>query len=217
MQMRRTIRRPKITATALSASVLTLFLVGLSPLPHLLAATTTTGGGVGATLNAVQISVQTKNLTSVSSYDLVAYNSTGAPVASYTGQYARFTFELPSGTYLFAANANGPASSGPPSCCVCAGSGVASPPAQTTKTSVSGTGGSAIAYPCYYSNPPVEYGYSLTLVSGPTTLTIPMQPSTSIPTTNVSVSVSFKNGTAVSGALRLHERRRSGLLLGERP
>jgi len=46
----------------------------------------------------------------------------------------------------------------------------------------------------------VEYGYSLTQVSGSTTLTITTQPSTSIPTTAVSVSVSFKNGTAVSGA-----------------
>jgi hypothetical protein len=200
MQTTRTLR-PKVTATILSASVLTLFLVSLSSFPQLLAATSTTsGGGAGQSLDAVQLSIQTKSLPSVSSYDLVAYNSTGVPVASYTGQYPQVTFDLPSGTYLFAANANGPASSGPPSCCVCAGSGVANPPAQSTKTSVSGTGGAAIAYPCYYSNPPVEYGYSLTLVSGPTALTIPTQPSTSIPTTNVSVSVSFKNGTAVSGA-----------------
>src|ERR1700676_3278779 len=104
MQMTRTLGRPKITATALSASVLTLFLVGLSPLPQLLAApTTSSSGGAGATLNPVQLSIQTKNLTSVSSYDLVAYNSTGAPVASYMGQYSRITFNLPSGTYLFAA------------------------------------------------------------------------------------------------------------------
>lgn len=201
MQMTRTIRRPKITATALSASVLTLFLVGLSPLPHLLAATTTTGGGVGATLNPVQISVQTKNLTSVSSYDLVAYNSTGAPVASYTGQYARFTFELPSGTYLFAVTASGPAAANPPVCYAKggAGAGVASPPAQAT-TSSSGAS-SAIAYPpCYYSNPPQEYGYSLSQVSGSSAITISTQSPSSIPTTDVSVSLSYKNGSAVSDA-----------------
>ena len=196
------LRRPKLTATALSASVLTLFLVGLSPLPQLLAATTTSGsGGAGATLNPVQLSIQTKNLTSVSSYDLVAYNSTGAPVASYTGQYSRFTFELPSGTYLFAATATGPT---PAYSSVCyakgaAGSGVASPPAQPTI--ISAGANSAIAYPpCYYSNPPQEYGYSLTQVSGSSAVTISTQPPSTIPTTNVSVSVTYKNGTAVSDA-----------------
>jgi len=55
-------------------------------------------------------------------------------------------------------------------------------------------------YPCYSSNPPVEYGYSLTQVSGSTTVTIATQLPSSIPTADVSVSVSFKNGTAVSNA-----------------
>jgi hypothetical protein len=197
------LRRPKLTATALSASVLTLFLVGLSPLPQILAASTTSSGGTGATLYPVQLSIQTKNLTSVGSYDLVAYNSTGASVASYTGQYSSFSFDLPSGTYLFAATANGPAPTYPSVCYAKggAGSGVASPspPAQTTAQGVGAS--SAIAYPpCYYSNPPQEYGYSLTKVSGSATVTISTQPPSSIPTTSVSVSVSYKNGTAVSNA-----------------
>src|SRR5580698_4756044 len=111
MQMTRT-QRPKVMATILSASVLTLFLVGLSSLPqHLAVASTASNAAAGASLNPVELSMQTQNLTSVSSYDLVAYNSTGIPVASYTGQYPQVTFELPSGTYLFAATANGPASS----------------------------------------------------------------------------------------------------------
>jgi len=176
-------------------------LVGLSPLPQLLAATSTgSNSGAGATLNPVQMSLQTKSITAVSSYDLVAYNSTGALVASYTGQYPRVTFELPSGTYLFAATVYGPTSSQPPVCCVCAqsgGTGVASPPAQTSqKTNAS----SGIAFPCFSSNPPVEYGYSLTQVSGSTSLTIDTQPPSGIPTADLSVSVSFKNGTAVSNA-----------------
>src|SRR5579862_4935412 len=96
-----TTQRPKVTATILTASVLTLFLVSLSSLPQLLAATSTaSSGGAGQTLNAVQLSIQTKSLPSISSYDLVAYNSTGTLVASYTGQYPKVTFELPSGTYL---------------------------------------------------------------------------------------------------------------------
>jgi hypothetical protein len=200
MKMTRTLR-PKVTATILSASVLALFLVGLSSLPALLAKSTPSNLGAGATLNPVQLSIQTKNITSVSSYDLVAYNSTGMPVASYTGQYPRVTLDLPSGTYLFAATANGPTSSQPQVCCVCAQSGkatTAAPPA--LKTNPGPSASPNIAYPCYYGNPLVEYGYSLTQVNGSTSLTIATQPPSSIPTAVVSVSVSFKNGTAVSGA-----------------
>ena len=186
----------------LSASVLTLFLVGLSSVPQLLAVTSTASNlDAVATLNPVQLSIQTKNLTAVVSYDLVAYNSSGTPVASYTGQYPQVTLELPSGTYLFAATANGPESSQPPVCCVCAqsGAGDASPPS-SLKTNSGPSTPSDIALPCFYDNPPVEYGYSLAHVTGSASLTIATEPPSSIPTVDVSVSVSFKNGTAVSGA-----------------
>ena len=186
---------PKATATILTASLLTIFLVGVSPLPRLLAAAPASG----AALNAVQLSIQTANLTSVSSYDLVAYNSTGAPVASYTGQYQLVTLDLPSGTYLFAATAYGPATVQPPVCCVCAQSGEAA----ASSTAKAGSGPSAapdIALPCFYGSPPLEYGYSLAQVSGPTSITLDTHPPSDIPATDVSVSVSYENGTAVSGA-----------------
>jgi len=201
MQVTRTLK-PKAAATILSASVLTIFLVGLSPVTQLMAATSTaSSSGAVATLNPVQLSIQTKNITSVSTYDLVAYNSTGTSVASYTGQYPRVTLDLPSGTYLFAATANGPAPSQPLVCCVCAQSGAATPATPpAVKTSSGSSVSPAIAYPCYYGNPPVEYGYSLAQVSGSTSLTITTQPPSSIPTVDVSVSVSFKNGTAAAGA-----------------
>ncbi len=193
---------PKVTATILSASVIILFLVGLSSVPQLLAVGSTASNLAGAAaLNPVELSIQTKNMTSVSSYDLIAYNSSGAPVASYTGQYPRVTLELPSGTYLFAATANGPTPGQPGACCVCAQSGAATtatPPGLKTNSGPSAS--SAIAYPCFYGSAPVEYGYSLSQVSGSTTLAIATQPPSSIPTADVSVSVSFKNGTAVSGA-----------------
>ncbi|HVB95357.1 MAG TPA: hypothetical protein VND41_01990 [Nitrososphaerales archaeon] len=192
--MMRTLR-PKVTAVILSASVLALFLVGLSSLPT----SSASNVGAGATLNPVQITIQTTNLTSISSYNLVAYNSTGIPVASYTGQYPQVTFELPSGTYLFAATANGPASSQPQVCCLCAqsGAGIGAP---ALKTNAGSSASSAIAFPCAYGNPSADYGYSLTKVSGSTSLTIATQSPSAIPTADVSVSVSFKNGTAVSGA-----------------
>ncbi len=132
---------------------------------------------------------------------MVAYNSSGTPVASYTGQYPRVTLDLPSGTYLLAATANGPALAQPLVCCVCAQSGAvttSSPPALKSNSGPSAS--SAIAFPCYGGNQAMEYGYSLTQVSGSTSLTIDTQPPSSIPTADVSVSVSYKNGTAVSGA-----------------
>jgi hypothetical protein len=199
MQMTRMLRTPKMTATVLSASMLTIFLVGLSPLPQLLAASAS-NAGAAPNLSPVQLSVQTKNLTTVSSYDLVAYNSTGAAVASYTGQYPRVTLELPLGTYLFAATANGPSPTYSPVCYAkgAAGSGAASPPALPNNP---GSGASsAIAYPCCCTNPMLEYGYSLTQVSGSTTVNISTQAPTAIPTSTVSVSVTYKNGSAVSDA-----------------
>jgi hypothetical protein len=60
--------------------------------------------------------------------------------------------------------------------------------------------GNAIAYPCYYSSPPLEYGYSLTKVSGSTTVGISTQSPSAIPTSSVTVTVTYKNGTAVSDA-----------------
>jgi hypothetical protein len=194
-------RRSKVTATILSASVLTLFLVGLSSVPQLLAVTPTASNlDAAATLNAVQLSIKTNSLTAVSSYDLVAYNSTGTPVASYTGQYPEVTLELPSGTYLFAATANGPERSQSPVCCMCAQSGAGiAPPSSALKSSGPFTS-SEIALPCFNGNPPTEYGYSLAHVTGSASLTIATEAPSSIPTADVSVSVSFKNGTAVSGA-----------------
>jgi len=194
-------KRPKVTATILSASVLTLFLVGLSSVPQLLAVTSTASNlNAPAILNPVQLSIQTKNLTAVSSYDLVAYNSTGTPVASYTGQYPRVTLDLPSGTYLFSATANGPTPSQPPVCCVCAQSGAATTASPPSKATPGASASPNIALPCYGGTAPLEYGYSLVQVSGSTSLTIATQPPSSIPTANVTVGVSFKNGTAVSGA-----------------
>lgn len=177
-------------------AALALFLVSMSPLPQLLAS----ASGSGATLDSVQVAIQPKNATAATSYDLVAYNSTGYPVATYYGQYPTVTFNLPAGTYLFSATVSGQPSKAPLGCCVCAesggvsGKGVASPP-----TPAPPAGGAAIAYPCYY-NGSAEYGYSVTVVSGSTDVSIATQPPSSIPTTDVTVSVSYKNGTAAEGA-----------------
>lgn len=174
--------------TALSASVLALFFAGLVPVPQVLAAST--GSASTPVLYPVHISITPQNITQVTSYDLVAYNSSGVQVASYTGLYPEAALSLPAGTYLFAATVEGQQSSKSSVCCGC----LQTAPAQSSSAS------SAIAYPCYYNPQPQEYGYSVTAVSAPTTVSISTESPSSFPTARVSVNVSYKNGTAVSGA-----------------
>jgi len=188
----RILLKPKVRTSVLTAAVATLFLVSLTSFPQLLAASTTAGP-----TNSVQVSIQSSNVNLVTSYGLTAYNSSGWPVASYSGQYAQVTFQLPTGKYLFAANAY-EKSSAQTSLCV-------SPPPMVAGSA----GNSPVAagvppvdskmYPCYY-NQQSEYGYSLASISGSTSLNIATQLTSNVPTVNVSVSVNYKNGTAVSDA-----------------
>src|SRR2546427_11381149 len=54
--------------------------------------------------------------------------------------------------------------------------------------------------PCFWSNPAIEYGYSFQQVTGSTSITISTQPIDKIPTSNVTITTSYLNGTAASGA-----------------
>lgn len=144
------------------------------------------------TLNNVQIEVQTTN-SSLTSYYLTVYNSTGYPVISSSSEYSGFGAMLPSGTYLFvvtatlqysyyypATYANGPSS-------------------VTVSQGASGSStGSAVIYPVKY--PPVEYGYALKEISGAASFTIQTSSITDVSTSSVTVHVSYANGTAASSA-----------------
>jgi len=167
-----------------AAAVVTLFLVTLAPYPSLTAASTS--------LNSVLLTAQTSGATPISSYNVMAYNASGWPVATYQGQFGQVAFQLPAGKYLFAVDASGPSPKQP---CVYQG-GVAT--GAPTAPNAQGAG-PAIIYPCAY-NPVVEYGYSLTQVTGPTTVTISTQPPSNLPTASATVTLDYKNGTAVAGA-----------------
>ena len=54
--------------------------------------------------------------------------------------------------------------------------------------------------PCFWSNPAIEYGYSFQQVTESTSITISTQPIDKIPTSNVTITTSYLNGTAASGA-----------------
>ncbi len=178
-------------ALALSAAVATIFLVVIAPFPGLSAATSSGGG-----YNMVQVSIQPTGNFSATSYTLTAYNSSGAAVASYQGNYPQVAFALPSGTYLLVAVAssgygNGPCYSSPAQA---SGGATGAPAVQSGQ----GVASSAIAYPCYMQA--TEYGYSLSKIDSSTTINITAQAPSETPTTSITVSVSYKNGSAVSGA-----------------
>ena len=139
-------------------------------------------------LNNVQISIVTSSALPYN-FEVSAYNTTGSLVSYTSTNYPGAAFELPSGSYLFTVTAyhysNYP-------CSVCAY------PAGYGNAATATQGGTAILYPIKYG-PSVEYGYSLQQVNGPASFTIDTQNATNIPTTQVTVKVTFANGTAAPG------------------
>ena len=147
-------------------------------------------------LNSVQISVQTSgNAANLTLYDLTIYNSTGYPVVTTTSNYPGFGAQLPSGKYLFTVLATqqyyyypvaytGESNS--------SGSAVASASGPIEKN------GSAVM-PIYQS-PPYQFGYSVQTISGSQSIAISTASLYGMPTSSVSVHVSYANGTAASGA-----------------
>lgn len=146
-------------------------------------------------LNNVEIQVQQTN-SSLTSYYLTVYNSSGYPVISSSSQYPGFGAMLPSAAYLFVVTATLQY----PYCCPVtyatgsASSGSVSPPAATNESST----GSSTVYPINY--PPVEYGYAMKQISSATSFTIQTSSITNLATYDVTAHVSYANGTAASGA-----------------
>jgi hypothetical protein len=139
--------------------------------------------------NNVQIFVQPSS-SIVNTFSIVAYNLTGSLVASSQSQFPAFGFELPSGTYLFAVTATEFVNYPVPY----ALAGANTPPAQSGIAS-----GRASSFPicleCPYKQPAVEYGYSLQSISSSTTLTIQTQNVTKIPTSTITIHVTYANGS----------------------
>ena len=135
----------------------------------------------GPALNNVQLFINPQN-SSIDSYLVSVYNSTGGFVASTQTQYPGASFELPSGEYIFTANANSPYSYLP----------------GPITASQGGASGSLIPYKGY--NNPSEYGYEETSISGPQTLSINTIPIENVSSTSITVTATYKNGTAASGA-----------------
>jgi hypothetical protein len=165
-----------------------------------LLALTVLGAGVlyahassSVSLNNVQIFVQTSNTSIQYQYDVSVYNTTGSLVAYTQTNYAGAGFELPTGSYLITATAYNQPQLYPCSS-VCASPLVSSPPTKA--------GGTVVCSGCLYPlrGPSVEYGYVFVQVNGPMSVNLPTQNASQVSTTNVSVKVTFANGTAAAGA-----------------
>jgi hypothetical protein len=141
-----------------------------------------------ASFNNVQISIQTSSSLPYS-YVVSAYNSSGSLVSYVQTDFPAAAFELPSATYLFTVTAY---HYSPYPCAPCL------PPIAASQTQ----SGPAIKtiLPEPIRAPDVEYGYSVQQVSGPESISINTQNVSSIPTTSVTVKVTYFNGTAAAGA-----------------
>jgi hypothetical protein len=164
-----------------------IIFLGLTGVPAL--------GANATSFNAVQIFVSTSaNLQY--NYLLSAYNLTGNQVATYQSSYPAAAFELPAGSYLFTVSA---LREGYPSCPLCAQPGVKEGEVKGNASS-SPQNSNTTVRPVYLIQSASEYGYAVKTVSGPVTFTIQTQNVTLLPTSPVTVKVTFANGTAAVGA-----------------
>ena len=151
-----------------------------------------------SSFNNVQIFVTTSSNLNYT-YFFTAYNLTGNLVGTSQTPYPAAGFELPTGTYLFTVSAIEQTSYGCDVCVQPLNSGTASggAPSQQVSTPIVIKNGTAIPI---FRQPASEYGFKVEQVSGPDTISIATQNTTSFPTNQVTVKVSFVNGTAAAGA-----------------
>ena len=129
----------------------------------------------------LQVFLSPQNST-LSTFSMTVYNTTGGVVANSQSSYPAFSFELPSGNYLITATAGSPYYYYP------------------IAYGAAGSGGGKMIPSGVMANEQ-EYGYSqVSLNSSSKSLTISTTPVSSIQTSQISLVVKFVNGTAASGA-----------------
>ena len=133
-------------------------------------------------------------------FQFAAYNLTGSLVASTQTSYPAAAFELPAGGYLFTVSATSSSERIGYACPLAQGevTGGSASAGDSPTTSTNGTISTPILPICY--PPSSEYGYATATITGPQTINIQMQNVTTVPTTPVTVKVSYVNGTAAADA-----------------
>ena len=151
-----------------------------------------------SSFNNVQVFVTTSSNLNYT-YFFTAYNLTGNLVGTTQTPYPAAGFELPTGTYLFTVSAIEQTSYGCGVCVQPLNSGTASSGAPSAQVSSPIVIKNGTAIPIF-RQPASEYGFRVEQISGPDTINITTQNTTSFPTNLVTVKVSFVNGTAAAGA-----------------
>jgi hypothetical protein len=148
------------------------------------------------TFNDVQVFASPAS-SQASAFQFAAYNLTGSLIVSYSTPYPAAAFELPTGGYLFTVSS---IDFNPllRYACPMVGAGVSEGSGSASPGVVSNGSSTAMPIECYPQSS--EYGYTVTNVSGPQTINIKMQNVSTLPTTQVSVRVSYVNGTAAADA-----------------
>ncbi len=129
-------------------------------------------------------------------FQFAAYNLTGSLIASYQTPYPAAAFELPSGGYLFTVSSTSFNLLAKYPCPVMAG-GVAQG-SGSASSAIKSDGSAMMPIACYPQSS--EYGYAITNISGSQTVNIEMKNVSALPTTDVTVKVSYVNGTAAADA-----------------
>jgi hypothetical protein len=131
-------------------------------------------------------------------FQFSAYNLTGYLVSSYQTSYPAAAFELPPGGYMFTVSATHFGSYPEYVCPMESGGSVQPAGATTPPPTNSSDTTNILPYPC--GPPSSEYGYDTATITGPQTIDITMQNVTQLPTTKVTVNVTYMNGTAAADA-----------------
>ena len=169
-------RKSGIWLILLVAGLATLLMGSLASMRTLTAATSSI-----SPYDNLQVFLSPQN-SSLTTFSVNVYNTTGGLIATSQSSYPAFSFELPSGSYLLAATAGSPYY------------GYISPIAQSTGSVSPG----AIIAP--YRGDGQEYGYLQIYLNGSQSVTISTSEPGNVKTSQITVRINFENGSAASGA-----------------
>jgi hypothetical protein len=162
--------------------LLTFAIAGLLGLGILGVQTPAARASSSSSYDNIQLFVQTTQTNGTFQYVASAYNSSGGLVATSQSQYPAFSFELPSDTYLFTVSATQQ-------------SAYPGPIVYNSQSS-----GSATPLIRYWGSGYAEYGYLLQKVDSSGSYTITTKSLADIGLTDVTITVTYPNGTAADQA-----------------
>ena len=139
------------------------------------------------TYDNVQIFITPQN-SSLNVFSMSVYNSTGGLIVSSDSPYPAFSFELPSGSYLFTATAGSSYNYAIPA------------PLANGASNGATASGSAIILPRGYYGYEQEYGFVQSEVNSSESLSISTSNLNSVQTSDLTIVAKYANGTAAANS-----------------